>query len=278
MAAAPAAAFTERLLHVVLYIAVLASSVAFIEPSPHDFLMGLLALACLIAGVRFERPIVLLLVLLLLWNVAGMVSLIKVVGEEQTVQYAATSVYLGIAALLFACLFAQNTVPRLNTMRSAYVLTAILCTLFGLAVYLHFLPGEDTFLWSGRIRSTFKDPNVFGPFLILPALFLIEQMVTRGVKLRHLAGSAILLLGLVVFVLAWRLAEFRGGGLRHAGADHADGTDAQRAHAPRHPRRGVCCRPRIGAGGIDEHRLGAANAAGARAIGAVLRRRQRRPL
>jgi O-antigen ligase len=197
MAAAPAAAFTERLLHVVLYITILASSVAFIEPSPHDFLMGVLALACLIAGVRFERPIVLLLVLLLLWNLAGMVSLIRVVGEEQTVQYAATSVYLGVAALLFACLFAQNTVPRLNTMHSAYVLTAILCTLFGLAVYLHFLPGEDTFLWSGRVRSTFKDPNVFGPFLILPALFLIEQMVTRGVKLRHLAGTAILLLGLL---------------------------------------------------------------------------------
>ena len=39
---APAAAFSERLLLMVLYVTVLASSVAFIEPSPHDVLMGVL--------------------------------------------------------------------------------------------------------------------------------------------------------------------------------------------------------------------------------------------
>jgi len=74
--AAPAAALRERLLLVVLYITVLASSVAFIEPSPHDAMMGVLALACLIAGLRFERHVALLFLLLLIWNVAGLLSLI----------------------------------------------------------------------------------------------------------------------------------------------------------------------------------------------------------
>lgn len=193
---APAAALRERLLLVVLYVTVLASSLAFIEPSPHDGLMGVLAVACVIAGVRFERPLALLLILLLLWNVSGLIALFKVAGEEQTIQYAGTSIYLGIAALLFACLFTQNTMARLATLRSAYVLTAILTTLFGLAVYIGLLPGEDMFMWVGRLRSTFKDPNVFGPFLILPALFLIEAMVIRGVKLRQLVAMLILLAGL----------------------------------------------------------------------------------
>ena len=71
---------SERLLLVVLYITVLASSVAFIEPSPHDGLMGVLALACLVAGVRFERHIALLFLLLLVWNVAGLLSLLNVPG------------------------------------------------------------------------------------------------------------------------------------------------------------------------------------------------------
>ena len=75
-----AAAFTERLLLIVLFVTVLVSSIAFIEPSPHDALMGALALACLVAGVRFERALVPLLMMLLLWNVAGLVSLISVVG------------------------------------------------------------------------------------------------------------------------------------------------------------------------------------------------------
>ena len=45
----------ERILLLTLFVTVLASSVAFIEPSPHDGLMGVLALACLTAGVRFPR-------------------------------------------------------------------------------------------------------------------------------------------------------------------------------------------------------------------------------
>jgi O-antigen ligase len=193
---AQAVPLRERILLVVLYVAVLASSLAFIEPSPHDAMMGLLAVACLVAGVRFDRFLALPLLLLLVWNVAGMMALIDVVDQEKTIQYTATSLYLAVAALLFACLFAQNTLPRLATLRAAYVATALFTALFGLAVYAHLLPGEDTFMWAGRVRSTFKDPNVFGPFLILPALFVIERMIAHGVKLRHLAATLVLVAGL----------------------------------------------------------------------------------
>jgi len=194
---AHAVALRERILLMVLFVTVLMSSVAFIEPSPHDALMGVLAVACLAAGVRFERTLVLPVALLLIWNVAGLMSLVAVVNEEKTVQYTATSIYLAVAAMLFASLFAQNTMPRLATMRAAYILTAIFTTLFGIAVYVHLLPGEDTFVWAGRVRSTFKDPNVFGPFLILPTLFLIDSMIARGVTLRHFISAVILLSGLL---------------------------------------------------------------------------------
>jgi len=193
----PTATFRERLLLLVLYITILASSVAFIEPSPHDGLMLVLAVACLVAGVRFERQVAVLLLLLLSWNVAGLLTLLNVPGEEKTVQYAGTSVYLALAGLLFAGLFSTNTLQRLATMRAAYILTAVLCTLFGLAVYWHFLPREDVFTWSGRVRSTFKDPNVFGPFMVLPALFLIEEMVTRRIQLWKLAATFVLLTGIL---------------------------------------------------------------------------------
>ena len=96
---APTAAFSERLLLLVLYVTVLASSVAFIEPSPHDALMGVLALTCLIAGVRFDRHIALLVLLLLIWNVAGLMSLLNVPGLVATIQYAGTSIYLAGSAL-----------------------------------------------------------------------------------------------------------------------------------------------------------------------------------
>jgi hypothetical protein len=199
-APAPASAalpFRERLLQLVLYVTVLGSSVAFIEPSPHDGLMGVLAVACLIAGVRLDRQVSILITLLLILNVSGLIALLNVVGQEKTVQFAATSVYLAIYAIIFAGLFAQNTLARLKTMRAAYILSAVACALFGLAVYWHLLPGEDLFTWAGRVRSTFKDPNVFGPFLVLPTLFLIEDMVTRRIQLWKIAAVLILFAGVL---------------------------------------------------------------------------------
>ena len=196
---APAVAFRERILLVVLYVTVLASSVAFIEPSPHDVLMGVLAIACLVAGVRFERMLVLPFLLLLIWNVAGMMSLLNVVGLEKTIQYTGTSVYLAVAALMFACIFAQNTMPRLAAMRTAYIFTAVLVSFAGVSGYFHLFPGAETmFVGSGRANGAFKDANVFGPFLIWPILVVLERMVARRIGFIDTVVAAILLLGLLL--------------------------------------------------------------------------------
>ena len=197
--AAPVAALRERLLLVVLYITVLASSVAFIEPSPHDGLMGVLAFACLVAGIRFERHVALLFLLLLIFNVAGLLSLLNVPGQEQTVQYAATSIYLGIAAVLFASLFAHNTMPRIATVRAAYVLTATVIALAGIAGYFSLFPGaHDLFATNDRALGAFKDPNVFGPFLIWPALVVLDRILVRRVRFTDVFVVGILLLGLLL--------------------------------------------------------------------------------
>ena len=193
-----AASLRERLLLIILFITVLASSVAFIEPSPHDVLMGVLAIASLIAGVRLERALVVPFLLLLIWNFAGMLALMNVPGEEKTIQYTATSVYLAIAGLLFAGLFAQNTMARLNTMRIAYVATAVVATFVGAAGYFNLFGTGPVFAPLGRALGAFKDPNVFGPFLIWPALFLLYRMIGRGVRFGDVILAGILLFGLLL--------------------------------------------------------------------------------
>lgn len=196
---APAVAFTERLLLIVLYVTVLASSVAFIEPSPHDALMGVLALACLVAGVRFERHIALLFLLLLILNVAGLMALLNVPGQEQTVQYAGTSLYLAVAAVLFASLFAHNTIPRIVAVRAAYILTATVISVAAIAGYLNLFPhAHDLFATNDRALGGFKDPNVFGPFLIWPALVVIERMLGRRIRLTDVLIVGVLLLALLL--------------------------------------------------------------------------------
>ena len=196
---AHAGALRERILLMVLYLTVLMSSVAFVEPSPHDALMGLLAVACLVAGVRFDRHIVLLFLLLLVWNVGGLLSLLNVPGEQQTIQFAATSLYLAIAAMLFAGLFAHNTMPRIRTVRAAYVLTATAVSLAGIAGYFSLFPrAHDLFATYDRALGAFKDPNVFGPFLIWPALVVLDRILVRRISLIDLGIAGILLLGLLL--------------------------------------------------------------------------------
>lgn len=198
-ASASTTSLRERILLVVLFIAVLASSVAFIEPSPHDALMGLLAVAAMIAGLRFDRILAFPLLTLLLWNAGGLMSLINVAGEDKAIQYAATSVYLVIAALLFACIFARNTMPRLAAMRAAYVLTTILVSLAGIAGYFHLFPGAyDQFTMEGRVLGGFKDPNVFGPFLIWPALIVLERMIAHRIRVADIVVVSILLFSLLL--------------------------------------------------------------------------------
>ena len=99
-------------------------------------------------------------------------------------QYAATSIYLAMAAVLFASLFAHNTMPRIVTVRAAYVLTATRHLarrhrrLFQ-PVSRH---AHDLFATDDRALGAFKDPNVFGPFLIWPALVVIERMLVRRIR------------------------------------------------------------------------------------------------
>jgi hypothetical protein len=193
---AATAALPQRLLNLVLFVTVLSNSIAFIEPSPHDALMMALLVACIAARVPFDHKLAPLLVLLTIWFVGGCMSLIQVGDQEKPVQYIATSLYLDIAALTFACLFSDGDGRRLSILKRAYILSALIATATGFIGFFHLLPGSDAFLTYDRVSATFKDPNVYGPFLIFPLVLLVIDLATRGFRLLDVAIVATLLGGL----------------------------------------------------------------------------------
>lgn len=189
----------ERVLPGTLYLAMLLSSIALIEPSPHDVLMAVVAFFCLIAGVRIERKIVALIMLLLVWNVSGLLSLMNIPDNAKSIQYAATSFYLSIVAIIFASLFARDPMQRLDAMRAGYIASAVCAAILGVIGYFHLIPDISGNLEEyGRATGLFKDPNVFGPFLIWPILFIVTRVLSRALTLRDLGILAILLFGLLL--------------------------------------------------------------------------------
>src|ERR1700676_926705 len=119
-------ALAQRLLNLVLFVTVLTSSIVFIQPAPHDGLMLVLFVMCVGARVGFDRKLIPLLLLIVLWLVGGLMSLLQVGDQTKAIQYAGTSIYLGIAAVMFACLFGDGNLVRLAILRRGYFLAGLL--------------------------------------------------------------------------------------------------------------------------------------------------------
>ena len=49
-----------------------------------------------------------------------------------------------------------------------------------------------------RVSATFKDPNVYGPFLIFPLLMLMIGLMTRGIRILDLIVMVALSGGLLL--------------------------------------------------------------------------------
>jgi O-antigen ligase len=180
------------------------------EPAPYEGLFALLALACFAANVPIDRKLAPLIALLAVWNVSGLVSLAQVSHDQAAVTFMAVSVYLAISAILLACVFSDDTVWRIELMKRAYVAAAVIVVALGLAGYFLYA-GEDAL--TGRVRGTFKDPNVFGPFLVLPILLLATDLFQRGFSLWRIFVITFLLFGLLMSFSRGAWLNFAASGI-----------------------------------------------------------------
>ena len=197
--AVPAASRWDRILRGTLFIAILLSCIALIEPSPHDGMMVVLLAVALFARVPFKRLLVVLLLLLLLFNIGGLLSLTNVPDNSRAITFTAVSIYLAVAALLFAALLSENTLARMNTIRSAYIAAAVITAIAGTIGYFNAIPSlYETLTLYGRGTGFFKDPNVYGPFLIWPLLILIARVVVERFTLRDIILQAVIAIGLLL--------------------------------------------------------------------------------
>ncbi len=122
-----------------------------------------------------------------------------VLYDREAVTFVVISFYMAITAIVFACLFAHDSVRRLEIMRTAYILAGLIAAIIGIIGYFNLVPGawENLTLYN-RAKGTFKDPNVFGPYLILPVLFAIQGILIKGLKLRYIAVTLTILVALLL--------------------------------------------------------------------------------
>ena len=101
------------------------------------------------------------------------------IDEPNVAMWLITSWYLAFTALFFAAMLGLNTEARLNALARGCVIGGVIASLAAIIGYSRVISSlNELLLLYDRSRGTFKDPNVLGAFLILPALFCLQSVVS----------------------------------------------------------------------------------------------------
>ena len=174
-------------------------AIVFIEPSPYELVTLLAAVIFFATGLRLRLAFIPLLLLLFLVNLGYSIGAIPVMDKPQVANWVATSWYMALTVVFLAMVFSEDTSARLGMLRHGLIAGALVAAAAGIAGYFNVVPGQhDLLTLYGRARGTFKDPNVLAAFLILPALFVLQSVVSNRLRLRSMIALGIIMLAILL--------------------------------------------------------------------------------
>jgi len=189
------------------------SGFVMIEPSPYDVSLIAAAAVWVAGGLKLNRYMLPLAVLMLFYLAGGLIALTQMPAiTARAANYMITTGYLVVSAIFFAAVVSADPERRLPVIRRAYVAAAVVVALIAILAYFNAIPHADLFKLYSRAKGTFKDPNVFGPFLALPVAFLFQDIITRPLRrtLWQAAALLVILFGVLLSFsrAAWGLVAF----------------------------------------------------------------------
>jgi hypothetical protein len=186
-------------------------AIVFIEPSPYELITATAAVVFLATGLRLRLVFVPLLLFLVLINIGYCVGAIPFLDRGEVFNWIGTSWYMAFTVMFLAMVISEDTAARLDMLRRGLVAGALIAAISAIAGYLDLVPGgRDLLTLYERARGTFKDPNVLGAFLILPALFALQEVVSArfGKSLRNAMALAV-----IAFAIFLSFSRAAWGGL-----------------------------------------------------------------
>jgi O-Antigen ligase len=207
---APALQAAPRLLafqRLLVWLVGASGAIVFVEPSPYEVMtLGAAALFCA-TGLRMRLVLAPLLLLLVLMNIGYSIGAIPFYDKPEVASWIATSWYMATTVMFFAMVTSDDTFARLDMLRRGLIVGAMIAATSAIAGYLNLVPGgHDLLTLYGRARGTFKDPNVIGAFLILPALFSLQSVVSDKFSKAFRNAIAFVIMALAVLFAFSRAA------------------------------------------------------------------------
>jgi hypothetical protein len=179
----------------------MSGAIVFIEPSPYEMVTLAATVIFFATGLRLRLVLMPLVLLLFLVNVGYSIGAVPFLDKPEVVNWIATSWYMAITVIFFAMVASEDTAARLDMLRRGLIVGGMIAALAGIAGYFNLVPGgHDLLTLYERARGTFKDPNVLGAFLILPALFVLQNVVSEpfGKSFRNAIALGIMALAILL--------------------------------------------------------------------------------
>jgi hypothetical protein len=168
----------ENLVDAAFAVLMFAGCISFIEPSPYD-LVALIAIPMwFIGGFKINSVQVLISALWLVFLFCGFIALLPYWGEDSARVYQFQSLYLVWTTIAFTLYFGERTLHRSEICLQAFTWGALFSAFLSILSYFNIAGlGVKLITVEGRVSGTFKDPNVFGSYLILGQAFLLQKLL-----------------------------------------------------------------------------------------------------
>ena len=192
----------HRLALALTWLAIASGAIVFSEPAPTDVLtMGMIVLLPVVGLTAFRPPTLVLAAVLLSICGLGFIAALNATELGRPAMHMAISLYLSLAAVVIAGFVARQPIKHTRLIFRAHLAGALLAALAALIGYFDLLPGtKELFTKFDRASGPFKDPNVFGPFLVPAILYALHVWLNRPLLKGLPAAVALLLLSLAALL------------------------------------------------------------------------------
>lgn len=161
-------------------LAMAISCVVLIEPAPIDVaLIGLLGIGLLWRRLSFAAIHAVPVIIITAFLLANVVSMTDPLEKTRSIWYLMVTAYLAVSLFFFSGLTTRYGALAVKIVMNGYAVAAMLSVVLATAAYFNVIPGQATLLVNDRPRGLFKDPNVFGPFLVPVAIYALVAIQTE---------------------------------------------------------------------------------------------------
>ncbi len=184
----------DRIQKLLLWLMFFMGWLVIVEPSPSDALFIPVVLIFLFSGLVIHATAAPMILFLLLYNIGGFVSFLEVSNQTKASLFVITSFYMATSAMFLAFLIPADPVGRMNIIRNAWILAAVIAAINGLIGYFGLFGLGHAWAPIARAQGTFKDPNVLSTYLLSPAIFIIQGFLLGTQKWRVFSAIALLII------------------------------------------------------------------------------------